>query len=102
MYFLPYAPLLWRNLIPACAVTSVNSTGANLSGSGGSVEADGDGEAAASGAAVALTLAGVADAGGCVVEEGEWQATANKETANRTDKAEREMITLIVLLAIKI
>jgi hypothetical protein len=49
-------------LIPAWVVTSANSTGANFSGSGGSVEAAGDGEV--SGVACSATT-GVESFAGC-------------------------------------
>src|SRR5262245_22728828 len=54
-YFLPVAPLWWRNRMPACCVTSVNSTGENLGGSDGAAE--GDGEAVETGA-VAVSVGG--------------------------------------------
>src|SRR5262245_56981933 len=90
-YFLPVAPLLWRNRMPACWVTSVNSTGVNLDGSTGATE--GDGEAVDAGAVV-FSVTGALGPVGCWVR----QAVIPNEAAIETRMAKRRRGLIIRVL----
>ena len=89
-------------MIPACAVTSVNSTGANLSGSGGKVETKGDGDTAAFGEAVVTASAGGAVVLGWVVGDDCWHAAKKTEARRKNHTAAHERSTLISFLTIKV